>query len=64
MAKKTKTEKALDKEIDKIYKENCVNIEIDIMDIQKIFDAGHKAASEGKDLKEAIVAIVQKIRKN
>lgn len=54
----------LDKEIDRIYNENCCNIPIDIFDIGKIFAEGRKAKSEGRDLKEAIVAFVQTIRKD
>lgn len=56
--------KKLDKEIERIYYANCSGIQIDIMDIGKVFDAGRKAAAEGRDIKEAVVAFVETIRKN
>lgn len=56
--------KKLDQEIDTIYKAHCAGIEIDIFDIEKVFAEGRKARAEGRDMKEAIVAFVQTIRKN
>lgn len=64
MAKQTKTEKALDKEINDLYVKNCANIQINIMDIPRVFAEARKARSEGRDMKEAIVSFVQSIRKN
>lgn len=64
MAKQSKTDKALDREIDKLYRENCANIAIDIMDITKVFAVARKARAEGQDMKEAIVSFVNSIRKN
>ncbi len=64
MAKQSKADKALDREIDKLYRENCANIAIDIMDIGKVFAEGRKARMEGRDMKEAIVSFVNSIRKN
>ena len=63
MKRQTKEEKALDREIDIIYRTNCCNIAIDIFDIPKIFEVGRKARAEGKDLKEAIVSFVDTIKK-
>jgi len=48
--------------IDRVYNENCCNIQINMMDIGKIFAEGHKALAEGRDLKTAIVEFVEKIR--
>lgn len=48
--------------IDRVYNENCRNIQINIMDIGKIFAEGHKALAEGRDLKTTIVEFVEKIR--
>ena len=56
-------EKKLDKEIDQVYRANCANIQIDILDIPKIFAVGRQARAEGRDLKEAIVAFVGTIKK-
>jgi cystathionine beta-lyase/cystathionine gamma-synthase len=64
MAKQSKADKALDREIDKLYRENCANIAIDIFDIPKVFAEAKKARAEGRDMKEAIVSFVNNIRKN
>jgi nucleoid DNA-binding protein len=64
MAKQSKAEKLLEKEIEKIYYANCSGIQISIMDIGKVFAAGKKAKLEGKDIKEAIVSFVETIRQN
>lgn len=56
--------KALDNEIDEIYRKNCSGIQVNILDIPQIFDEGRKARAEGRDVKEAIVSFVQTIRKN
>lgn len=53
-----------EKEISKVYHENCSGIEIMMMDIPKVFAEGHKALKEGRDLKAAIVDFVQTIRQN
>lgn len=62
--RKTKAEKALDNQIDALYREHCCNIQINIMDVPRVFEHARKAHAEGKDLKEAIVSFVNSIRKN
>lgn len=64
MARQSKAEKALDKQIEAIYYANCSGIQIDIFDICKVFAAGKKAHVEGRDIKEAIVSFVETVRKN
>ena len=64
MARQSKADKALDREIDKLYRENCANIQINIMDIPRIFAEAKKARTEGRDMKDAIVSFVNSIRKN
>lgn len=56
--------KKLDAEISKLYQENCSNITINMMDIPAIFAEAKKARQEGRDMKEAIISFVNKIRKN
>lgn len=69
------TKNKLDKEIDLIYRKNCSNIQIDIFDIGKVFDAGRKASMEANSLymtddersqhmTKRIVDFVNTIRKN
>lgn len=60
----SKADKALDREIDKLYRENCTNIQINIMDIPRVFAEARKARAEGRDMKDAIIAFVNSIRKN
>jgi len=57
-------DKALDREIDALYREHCCNIQVSIMDIPRIFAEAKKARAEGRDMKEAIVSFVNSIRKN
>lgn len=64
MAKQSKADKALDREIDELYRTHCSNIAIDVFDIPKVFAEAKKARAEGRDMKEAIVSFVNSIRKN
>lgn len=63
-AAKPLTAKKLDKEIERIYGANCAGIQIDIMDIPKVFAVGRRAYVEGRDMKDAIVSFVESIRHN
>lgn len=62
----TRTEKIaakkLDKEIEVLYRQNCSGVEIHIMDISKVFDAARAANKAGKDMKQAIIDIVEELR--
>jgi len=62
--KQSKADKALDREINKLYNESCSGIQINIMDIPKVFAEARKARAEGRDMKDAIVSFVNSIRKN
>jgi len=58
---------AADKRINALYCRLCSGVQIDIMDIGKVFKAGYAAIEGGatdEALGEAIVAFVQTIRKN
>lgn len=57
-------DKALDREIDALYREHCANIQVSILDIPSIFAEARKARTEGRDMKDAIVSFVNSIRKN
>jgi len=65
MTKKQKN--ALDKKIEQVYYASCRGVQIDVMNIGKVFDVGYKALAEGADdetLKAKIVAFVETIRFN
>jgi hypothetical protein len=64
MRAKARVDKKLEAEINAVYCASCAGVEIDLFDIPKVFDVGRKAKAEGRDLKEAIVAFVQTVRKN
>jgi hypothetical protein len=60
----SKSSKKLDKEIEAIYYANCSGVQINIMDIPKIFDAGRMAYAAGQPMAPAILAKVAELRKN
>ena len=65
--KQTRAEKLADRRIELVYRRWCSGVQIDIMDIGKVFAVGHKAIAEGADdaaLERAIVAFVETIRRN
>lgn len=64
MARQSKADKAIDQRIEAAYYRNCSGVQIDIMDIGRVFKAGRAALAAGQDVDAAIVAFVQTIRKN
>jgi hypothetical protein len=65
--KTTKAERAADKRIERAYYATCSGIQIDIMDIGKVFDIGRRAIEAGADeetLRKSIRDYVELIRKN
>lgn len=60
----TKAEKKLDKEIEAIYYRYGSGVQINIMDIGKIFRAGRDAHARGEPMEPAIVAAIQALRVN
>jgi len=68
MARVTKKQqKAIDERVEQAYYATCHGVQIGIMDIGKVFDAGREALAGGADeeaLRKAIVEFVETIRKN
>jgi len=64
--KQTKQEKARDKQIDRAFNATCSGIQINVMDIGKVFKEGHRLLDAGADdaaLNAGILAFVQTIAK-
>lgn len=62
-----KQQKQIDRRVEQAYYATCSGVQIDIMDIGKVFDVGREALGAGADeakLHEVIVAFVDTIRKN
>jgi hypothetical protein len=57
-----------DQRIERIYYARCNGVQVSVMDIGKVFAAGHAAIAEGPiddtTLGDRIVAFVETIRKN
>jgi cystathionine beta-lyase/cystathionine gamma-synthase len=67
MKKQSKADKLIDKQIDLAYRETCSNIEVNIMDIPRIFEECRKAILAGStndELKIVVREFVESIRKN
>jgi hypothetical protein len=65
--RQTPQQKQIDRTVEAAYYRACNGIQIDIMDIGKVFAAGRQAIAAGKqgaDLDTAIRAYVETIRKN
>jgi hypothetical protein len=64
--KRVSTRKA-DARINRVYAQRCSGIEVNIMDIGKVFKVGQQAIAEGADdaaLGDRIAAYVETIRQN
>lgn len=65
--RETPAVKAARRRVEQVYNANCSGIQIDMMDIPRVFDVGLKAIAEGADdavLQATIITFVESIRKN
>jgi hypothetical protein len=58
------TKKEIERLIEVTYYKHGHGVQIDIMDIPKIFKIGEKAIADGKDLEEAIKQAIELLRRN
>jgi hypothetical protein len=69
MAKQSKAEKANEKRIEKQYYARCSGVQIDIMNIGRVFLAGQAAIAHNPEITDAelgdkVAAFVETIREN
>mgnify|MGYP001568996983 CR=1 FL=1 len=64
MPRQTKQDKLIDAQINTIYCRRCSGIQINMLDISRVFAVGRKALLAGEDAEAAIVAFVETIRQN
>lgn len=62
--KRSKAEQALDKQIERIFYTRCAGVQLNVLDIGKVFAAGRAAAATGADLEAAVIAAVAALRVN
>ena len=62
MAHQTKEDKRIDKAIDDAFKKHGNNVQIPMLDLGKILDAGRKAGKEGKDIESAVKEAIEIFR--
>jgi predicted regulator of amino acid metabolism with ACT domain len=65
--RQTSAQKSADIRIDNAYRAFCSGVQIDIMDIGKVFAVGRKSVEAGDDnaaLAQKIIAFVETIRKD
>ena len=65
MARRTKEQKRVDDLVNTLAQRHLNNVQVDIMDLSKISDAGKAAAPNGDAaIEEAIKAKIAELRKN
>lgn len=62
--KRTNPYKQIDKQIEQIYYRRCSGVQINIMDIGKVFAAGRAAYAAGTDMETAIVEAALRLAQN
>jgi ribosomal protein L18E len=59
-----KEEKRIDNEINRLYSQHGQNVQINILDIPKVFKAGHAAVVAGQSLEQSVLDSIAKYRQN
>lgn len=64
MPRMTKAEKAIETQVERAFRIHGHRVQLDIMDLSKIMNAGRDAAKAGESVDKAMIAAVAKYRKN
>lgn len=62
--RRTKAQKALDAEIDRLFNKHGSGIQFRMLDLPKIYKAGETAFHNGQDMEQAIIDSIQMLRLN
>jgi len=60
----TKADKAIDKQVEAAYGKHFSYVQVNMMDLSKIMNAGRNALKAGEDLDAAMIAAREKYRQN
>ena len=64
MARKTKTEKLIEQQVEAAFQRHGSRVQFNVMDLSKIMNAGHVAARAGTSVDDAMIAAVAQYRQN
>lgn len=64
MARMTKAAKVIEDQVEAAFKRHANCVQINIMDLSNVMNAGRKAIMAGQSLDEAMMAAVAKYRQN
>jgi hypothetical protein len=64
MARGKRKTPSVDDVIEEVYSRHGENVQISVLDIGKIFNAGRRAALDGKSIEAAVIAAIAQYRQN
>jgi len=64
MARQTKAEKLIDKQVEAAYSKHGHGVQINVMDLSKVMNAGRDAIKAGQNLDDVMLAALAKYRVN
>ena len=64
MARQTKAEKAIEATVEAAFRKHANGVQINMMDLGKVMNAGRNAARAGASVDDAMIAAVAQYRQN
>ncbi len=64
MARQTKADKAIERQVEAAYSRIFDRVQVNMMDLSKVMNAGRDALREGCDLDAAMIAAREQYRQN